>query len=167
MRKFTPDDLETLIEQRADPEVAWGLGGERAQTREFNQNRLQFALDCYEKYGYGMCPMIWKETGEFFGWSGLQPLRETSETEVGYGMVKKFWGKGIGTECALAWLQHGFKNVGLERIIAVALPENVASLRIMEKCGMKREKEEIHHGSNLVFYAVTKNEFLQHNLHTL
>ncbi len=36
--------------------------------------------------------MIWKKSGEMIGWSGLQPLEETGETEVGYGMIKEFWG---------------------------------------------------------------------------
>ena len=91
-----------------------------------------------------MCAMIWKETGEMFGWSGIQPLDKTDEIEVGYGMIKEFWGKGIGFECAQAWLDFGFKEKYLERIVAVASPENTGSWRIMEKCGMKREKIEFH-----------------------
>lgn len=161
IRRFTPDDLETLIELRSDPDVAWGLGGARVQTREFNQSRLQFALDCYEKYGFGMCAMIWRETKEFFGWSGLQPLEDTGEIEVGYGMAKRFWQRGIGYECAHAWLKFGFETKGLERIVAVALPANKGSWRIMEKCGMKYEKTETHYGSDCVFYAISRTEFSQ------
>jgi RimJ/RimL family protein N-acetyltransferase len=163
IRKFTHGDVDRLIELRSDDEVAWGLGGARVQTREFNESRLQFALDCYEKYGFGMCAMIWKETGDFFGWSGLQPLEDTGEIEVGYGMAKEYWRRGIGYECAMAWLDYGFNSAGLNRIVAVALPENKGSFRIMEKCGMKYEKNEIHYGSELVFYAVSKEEFLQQN----
>ncbi|HZH34740.1 MAG TPA: GNAT family N-acetyltransferase [Pyrinomonadaceae bacterium] len=159
LRKFTPDDLETLIELRSDDEVAWGIGGARAQAREFNKQRLEFAIDCYEKFGFGMCAMIWKETGEFFGWSGLQPLQETGEIEVGYGMAKRFWRQGIGFECARAWLEFGFNKIGLERIVAVALPENKASWRIMEKLGMRYEKTETHYGMECVFYAISRAEF--------
>jgi ribosomal-protein-alanine N-acetyltransferase len=159
LRKFTPDDLETLIELRSDDEVAWGIGGERAQSHEFNEQRLRFAIDCYEKFGFGMCAMIWKETGEFFGWSGLQPLQETGEIEVGYGMAKRFWRQGIGFECARAWLEFGFNKIGLERIVAVALPENKGSWRIMEKLGMRYEKTETHYGMECVFYAISRAEF--------
>ena len=159
MRKFAPDDLEKLIELRSDDEVAWGIGGAMAQSREFNEVRLQFAFDCYEKHGFGMMAMIWKRTGEMFGWSGLQPLQETSEIEVGYGMAKEFWRRGIGLECAQAWLKYGFEAVGLERIVAVALPENIGSWRIMEKCGMKFEKREEHYGMECVFYGISKEEF--------
>lgn len=163
MRKFTWDDLDKIIELRADDEVAWGIGGARSQTREFNEIRLQFYLDCYEKFGYGMCAMIWKETGELIGWSGLLPIEETGETEVGYGMAKKFWRRGIGLEAARAWLDYGFNTVGLEKIVAFALPENTGSWRIMEKLGMRYEKTEMRHGEECVFYQISRREFLSGN----
>ena len=151
LRKFTPEDLEKLIKLRSDEDVVRYIGGRQLQNPEAIAKRLEFYIGCYEKYGYGMCMMIWKETGEMIGWSGLQPLEETGETEVGYGMIKEFWGKGIGYECARAWLEYGFERVGLERIVAVAEPENTGSWRIMEKCGMRREKTETHYGMECVF----------------
>lgn len=163
MRPFTADDLEKLIELRSDEEVIKYLGGRTLQNPESLATRLQFYIDCYEKYGFGMSAMIWKETGEMFGWSGLQPLDGTDEIEVGYGMIKEFWGKGIGLEAAQAWLEFGFKEKNLERIVAVAAPENTGSWRIMEKCGMKREKIEKHYNMECVFYGISRDEFLKNN----
>ena len=162
-RKFTLDDLAKLIELRSDDEVIKYLGGRTLQNPEAIEKRLQFYLDCYEKYDFGMCAMIWKETGEMFGWSGIQPLDKTDEIEVGYGMIKEFWGKGIGFECAQAWLDFGFKEKYLERIVAVASPENTGSWRIMEKCGMKREKIEFHYNMECVFYGISREKFLKNN----
>ncbi len=159
IRKFTPDDLDKLIELRSDEEVIKYIGGKKLQNAEAITRRLRFYIDCYEQFGFGMCAMIWKETGEMFGWSCLQPLEDTGEIEVGYGMTKEFWGKGIGFECALAWLKFGFENAGLERIVAIASPENKGSWRIMEKCGMRYEKTDTHYGAECVFYAVSKDEF--------
>lgn len=161
IRKFTPDDLGKLIELRSDDEVIEYLGGKRLQNPENIAKRLQAYFDSYEKNNFGVCAMIWKETGEMIGWSGLQPLEETGETEVGYGMIKEFWGRGIGFECALAWLKYGFEQAGIERIVAVAAPENTGSWRIMEKCGMKYEKTDLHYEMECVFYAITKDEFLK------
>lgn len=162
IRQFTPDDLPKLIELRSDPDVSKYLGGARLQNPEAIEKRLRFYIDCYEKYGFGMCAMILKETGEMFGWSGLQPLEETDEIEIGYGMGKDFWHRGIGFECAQAWLEYGFENSGLERIVAGAQPENTGSRRIMEKLGMRYEKTEKHYGLDCVFYAITKDEFYNH-----
>ena len=163
LRKFTPDDVPRLVEMRSDPEVTRYLGGSRRQNPEAVAQRMRFYIDCYEKFGFGMSAMLWKETGEMIGWSGLQPLEETGEIEVGYGMIKEFWGRGIGCECARVWLRYGFAKAGLERIVAVAFPANTASRRIMEKCGMRYEKTEEHYGEQCVFYAVTKDEFLRNS----
>lgn len=159
IKKFTPDDLVKLIEMRSDDEVIKYLGGRTLQNPEAIEKRLGFYLDCYERFGFGMCAMIWKENGAMFGWSGLQPLDGTTEIEVGYGMTKEFWGKGIGYEAARAWLDYGFNEKNLERIVAVASPENTGSWRIMEKCGMRREKTETHYGMECVFYAISKDEY--------
>ena len=160
MRPFTPADLPTLIELRADDEVTRFIGGRKLQNPEAIARRIEFYIDCYARYGYAMCAMSWKETGEMIGWSGLQPLEESGETEVGYGMIKEFWGRGVGTEAARAWLRFGFLEKNLPRIVAVADPQNAASRRIMEKCGLRYEKTEDHYGFPCVFYAVTRAEFL-------
>ena len=159
IKRFTPEDLDGLIEMRCMPEVNKYVGGAKMQNPEAIAKRMQFYFDCYEKYGFAMCAMIWKETGEFFGWSGLQPLEDTGEIEVGYGMKPEFWRKGVGYECAKAWLEYGFEKANLERIVAVAQPENTGSWRIMEKLGMRYEKNEDHYGLNCKFYAITKEEF--------
>lgn len=164
IRKFTFDDLPRLIEMRSDEEVIRYIGSRRLQNPEAIEKRLKFYIECYEKYGYGMCAMIWKQTNEMIGWSGLQPLQETGETEVGYGMIKEFWGKGIGYEAARAWLEYAFTKTEAPRIVAVAAPENTGSWRIMEKCGMKYEKTDEHYGMQCVFYAISKNEFLKKNI---
>ncbi len=159
IRKFTMDDLPKLIELRSDEAVNKYLGGTRLQNPEAIEKRFRVYLDCYEKFGFGVCALVWKETGEMFGWGGLMPLEDTGEIEVGYGMSKDFWGKGVGYECARAWLEYGFEKAGLERIVAVAQPENTGSWRIMEKLGMRYEKTEEHYGIDCKFYAITKEEF--------
>lgn len=163
-RRIERDDLAKLIEMRSDPEVYQYLGGTRLQNPEKIAKRMEFYLETWGKYGFGFSIIIWKETGEEIGWSGLQPLEETGEIEVGYGMIKKFWGKGIGYETAMGWLKYGFETVGLERIVAIAIPENTGSWRIMEKCGMKYEKTEEHYGEKCVFYGISREEFLKNNL---
>ena len=163
IRQFTFDDLEKLVELRSDEEVIRYLGGRRLQNAEAIAKRMRFYIDCYEKYGYGMCAMIWKETGEMIGWCGLQPLEETGETEVGYGMIKEFWGKGIGFECARAWLEYAFTNTDATRIVAVADPANTGSWRIMEKCGMKYERTGEHYGMTCVFYGISREEFQENS----
>ncbi len=164
IRRFTLDDLPRLIEMRSEAEVNKYLGGTTLQNPEAITKRMQVYIDCYEKFGFGVCAMIWTETGEMIGWGGLMPLDDTTEIEVGYGLVKEFWGKSIGYECAKAWLDFGFNEKKLARIVAVASPENTGSWRIMEKCGMKYEKTETYYGMECVFYAISKQGYFKlHN----
>jgi ribosomal-protein-alanine N-acetyltransferase len=160
-REFALEDLPELIEQRSDPDVNKFLGGTKLQNPASLATRIRFYISCYASHGFGMSAMIWKPTGEMIGSAGLQPLDGTEEIEVGYSMIKEYWGLGIGTEAARAWLDHGFRNAGLERIVAVAHTENWASRHIMEKLGMHYEKTEFHYGAECAFYAVSSGEFLK------
>ncbi len=58
LRKFTPEDLDKLIETRSDDEVIKYLGGRTLQNPEAIEKRLQFYIDCYEKFGFGMCALV-------------------------------------------------------------------------------------------------------------
>lgn len=159
-RRYTLDDLPQLVEQRSDPEVNKFLGGPERQNEIWLAKRIRFYISCYRSHGFGMCSMIWKETGEIIGSAGLQPLEDTGEIEVGYSLIKKFWGRGLGTESARSWLDFGFRQAGLDRIVAVADVDNLASRHIMEKLGMSYQKTEIHYGTECAFYDISREAFL-------
>lgn len=160
-RRVTMNDLDKIVETRSDPDVNKYLGGPEAQNREAIEKRMPFYIGCFEKFGFGFSSMIWKETGEVIGSAGLSPLGDTGEIEVGYNMIKPFWGKGIGTEAAMGWLSYGFNTAGLERIVAVAHQENHASQNIMKKCGMTFENITRHYEMDCVLYAISKDEFFR------
>ena len=160
LRPLTADDLPTLIRFRADDEVSRYIGGAKMQAPEMVERRLGFYLECHERYGYGMSAIIRKSDGEMVGWGGLQPLEDSGQTEVGYGFAKEFWGQGYATETAAACLRYGFEQAGLPRIVAVAIPDNTASRRVMEKIGMRFERMAHHYGTTCVFYAITRAEFV-------
>jgi [ribosomal protein S5]-alanine N-acetyltransferase len=162
-RPFVPDDLPLLIEQRSDPDVYRYLGGTRRQNPEKLAERLEFSIECHKKLGFGMSAAILKETSEIIGSAGLQPFGEGGEIEVGYTLIKQFWGMGLGTEAARGWLEYGFNVAGLERIVAVAVLENRASRRIMEKLGMRFEKEMTYFEEKCALYAISREEFLKDN----
>jgi len=61
------------------------------------------------------------------------------EVELGYLLAKRYWGLGLATEAAIAVRDHAFENLGLTRVVCQVHPGNIASQRVAEKCGMKRE----------------------------
>jgi RimJ/RimL family protein N-acetyltransferase len=90
----------------------------------------------WEKHGYGNWGILLQGGKEIIGWAGLQFLPELNETEVGYLLDRPFWGKGYATEAALASMDFGFEHFHLDHIIALVHPDNLASRRVIEKCGM-------------------------------
>lgn len=159
VEKIVPEDLPWLIELRSVPAVYRYMGGIDMQNAEAITKRMPFYLECHEKYGFGFSVMTLKSTGERIGTSGLQPLEDSGEIEVGYNLAEKHWRQGYGYECANAWLKYGFDTAELERIVAVADPENIGSWKIMEKCGMKNEGITKHYGMDCVQYAISRSEF--------
>ena len=93
------------------------------------------------------------------GYCGLRYLDELNEVEVLYGLAKAYWGKGIATQAALAAISYGFNVANLDRIIAMAKPANQASRRVIEKAGLKYEKQ-IHIFNLEVLYYSRYNESL-------
>lgn len=157
-RRLTADDFDLLYNFRLDPDVSKYLGG--VPTREKIQKRLEWQVNNHATIGIGMCVMMYKpENDAVVGFSGIQPLDVVGEIEVGYTIGKAHWGLGIGSEACRAWLDYGFNQHGLERIVAVCHPENYGSYHIMEKCGMKYEKNVFAYESDCVMYAITKDEF--------
>jgi ribosomal-protein-alanine N-acetyltransferase len=76
-------------------------------------------------------------------------------------LARASWGQGLASEAAQAALAYGFERVGLERIIALTRPENIASRRVMEKLGMRYEKNlQIFH-LEAVYYAITRDAWRQ------
>jgi RimJ/RimL family protein N-acetyltransferase len=99
---------------------------------------------------WGILPL---GAAEIIGWAGLQYLPELDETEVGFLLDKPFWGKGYATEAAQASIQFGFDQVHLDQIIALVHADNLASRRVLEKCGMVYENTLALWGMQLLRYV--------------
>jgi [ribosomal protein S5]-alanine N-acetyltransferase len=74
---------------------------------------------------------------DLLGFCGFVRLGGMEEPELWYELTRKAWGRGIATEAAQACVRYAFEEVGMERVIAGADAPNAASLRVIEKLGMK------------------------------
>src|SRR6266550_1738098 len=79
--------------------------------------------------------------------------------EVVYNLAKAFWGRGLATEIARASLRFGFDERRFDRIIAVAKPENAASIHVMEKVGMQYEMHTTYYNMDVIQYRILREEF--------
>lgn len=93
-------------------------------------------LEC--ERGLGLWAVELKASGVFIGQCGLQPIEATGpEVELAYHFTRLSWGNGYATEAAIGSLARGFGSAELEEVIAVVMPQNIASWRVVEKAGME------------------------------
>jgi ribosomal-protein-alanine N-acetyltransferase len=159
---FTPDDVPALASIRSDPEVMKHIAKRRTESIEEVRNVLNGILAHWQQHGFGRWALVDKGSALLAGWCGLMNasyLENTGEVEIGYGLAKQYWGKGLASEAAAATLKYGFEQVRLQRIIAVAWPENVASLRVLEKLGMRYEKRVQLFNSELLLYVISRDQY--------
>jgi RimJ/RimL family protein N-acetyltransferase len=158
LRRFTRDDLDAWAEINADADVMRYVGDGKPRSRDESQRRLNAILDHWDRHGFGLWALVEKASGELMGFCGLQYLDNTPEIEVGYRLAKRFWGKGFATEAARASLRYGFETLGLDRIVAVVQPENVASCRVIEKIGLRYVKDARFYDTDVKYYAIIREE---------
>jgi RimJ/RimL family protein N-acetyltransferase len=139
MRPLTEADAAEMYALNADPEVIRYTGDGPFESVEAAAKFLR-EYKAYELYGVGRMAVILKDTGEITGWCGLKYHPDSGETDLGYRLMKKYWNMGIATESSLAHLNYGIHTLGLKRIIARAMHENAASIRVMIKCGFVFEQ---------------------------
>jgi len=116
------------------------IGGVRtpAQTATY----ITVNLEHWTKHNFGLWILKDAATGEMAGRAVLRHLTVdgADEVEVGYGFYRPFWGRGLATEVTLACLGFGFGELGLDSIVGVTSPTNLASHHVLRKCGLAFEK---------------------------
>ena len=154
LRKFTANDLDNLYRLDSSLDVMKYIG--KLRTREEVERSIERVRKYYIKNpGLGLWITIEKVSEKFIGWSGIQHIDET-EIEVGYRYLKEFWGKGYATDAAKYLIDYGFNKMNLDKIVGVTHPDNLASQRVLEKVGLKYEKEAFYHETNVKYYAIYK-----------
>jgi RimJ/RimL family protein N-acetyltransferase len=167
LRHCSLDDLQEIARIRSDPDVMRYIGNGKPQTRAQVRALLEDILSHWQQHGFGRWAITHKGADEPIGLCGLSFLDNTPEVELGYLLAKEYWNQGLATEIAVACLQFGFEKLNLDRIVAVAYPENLASQKVMKKAGMRYIKRAIFFGQELVYFEIGKRDFEQLRLKTL
>lgn len=153
LRVFTEHDVQLIYELNKDPEVIKYTGDPVRDINHARQIFEQVILPQYVLYNHGRWAVHTKPGMEFIGWCGLKARPERNEIDLGYRFMKSAWGKGYATEAAIACLKYGFEKLNLPVIVGRAMPQNCASIKVLEKCGMKYIGEEIVDGHPAITYA--------------
>jgi RimJ/RimL family protein N-acetyltransferase len=160
LRQFTLDDAEVFLRLGSDPEIIRYTGDPGLKSLdEARASMLARPLADYAKYGYGRLACVLKSSGAVIGFNGLKYLDDLKETDLGYRLLPEYWGMGLATEAARAALDFGFHELRLPRIIAMAVPENAASVRVLQKLGMTFVEMIEQHGDRVAKYAIDPSQW--------
>lgn len=113
----------------------------------------------WSEHAFGLWAVEHLQDGALIGHCGLQYIPDTPDVELAYALAKSYWGTGLASEAAHASLRYGFETMGLDRIVAVAVAENAASLRVMAKIGMIYQGIQRAYNTELLCHALTRAEF--------
>jgi RimJ/RimL family protein N-acetyltransferase len=141
LREYIADDLEAILAFESDPMVVqyvcYGPYSREECWQDLANHIDQQTAVLRTHYHLGI---ILTEEAKLIGWCGLEMInRENREAEIGYALHRAYWGHGYMTEAARAILQAGFTELQLHRIFATCHPDNVGSIRVLERLGMRYE----------------------------
>ena len=166
IREIKYEDFVSVHRIKSNHEVvrflSWGPNDE-LQTRKALEKQMTFQEDT-DRTKFVLA-IILKDTNELIG-NCLLSIRDGGNGEIGYFFHRDYWGKGYGIETAEALLKFGFNELKLHRIFATADVDNVDSIKILRKLGMRQEgyflKDQMVKGAwrDNVLYAILNEEYI-------
>jgi len=157
IRPFRLDDIEHAYAMNLDEEVSKYTGDGGVVTKEEIERRIiEDVFGDYKKHGFGRLAVELRGENKFIGFTGLKYLEDLNEVDLGFRFMKKYWGMGIATESAKACIKLGFDTLALRKLMAMVLPENSASIRVLEKLNFNYEKSIFEDNQRVKLYSLNK-----------
>lgn len=164
LREILPSDVNGLFELDSDPEVHRYLGKNPVTNKAQVIEVVEFIRQQYIDNGIGRWAIVDKKTNEFIGWTGFKFVTDLTNNhqnyyDLGYRLIRKYWGQGIATETAVASLDYAFNKLNADKVYAMADVENDGSNRILSKVGLKFIETFDLEGIKHNWYKIDKNDY--------
>ncbi len=163
LRGFRPEDIQILHEIVSDPLVIRYFPLADPWPLEVVQRWVEKHWSHWEEHNFGWWAIDYHQTNELLGWCGLGVLDETGETEVLYLLKKSYWGMGLASEAAKYSLDCAFIDLGLDKVIGLTHPDNIASQKVLQKIGLSFDGEAQYFGMNLNKYSINKHAYFSNS----
>ncbi len=178
LREFTSEDIKFIDDLDSSPAVMKYLSDGVPSSKDQVLNTINSFLKCPDREGgsYGYWLAQTKDSKEFVGWFQLRPLKEDINNykvlEIGYRLKEKFWGQGITTEVSEALINKAFNELDAKEVWAITMRSNIASQKVMEKCGLEFQREDVFldypgKDKRCVWYRLKDSDFRKHKLNSL
>ncbi len=141
IRRLLPEDAAFMLELLNDPSFIRNIGDRGVRDLEGARGYImRSAVASHGKYGYGLDLVQLKATAEPAGICGLVRRDYLDDPDIGFAFLPRFTGLGYAVESATAVIEHARKVLKLPRVLAIVSPDNVRSIRVIEKIGLRYER---------------------------
>ncbi len=142
LRRFTLDDAPGFLPLVSLPDIVRYTGDSPHDSLDSaRQALIDRPLHDYVRYGFGRMACIEKSSGRLVGFCGLKYMDDLGEVDIGYRFLPDCWGKGYATESARAIMDLELPQWGIARVIGLVHPDNAGSARVLEKLGLRYERD--------------------------
>jgi len=148
-------DFSIFARIARDPDVMRYITGGVPWTDDEIRGFIRRQMKYHARHGFCLWRIVRRQDGALLGFCGLQPLELDGrrEVEIGWWLAKRHWKRGLATEAARRALGRTFAGEKLRKVVAIAMPENTASRRIMHKIGLRYHRQTRRRGFRVVCYS--------------
>ena len=159
LREYTLTDFDPLHKLLSDPVTMQHYP--KPYDEKGTHRWLEWSLNNYRQYGFGLWAMVLKETGEFLGDCGITMQNIDGEIlpEIGYHVYRDFWRKGYGKEAAAAVRDWFFEHTDFPAVYSYMTATNVASYSTAQSVGMHKLKEYTDTDGLCYVYTMSRAEW--------
>jgi RimJ/RimL family protein N-acetyltransferase len=141
LRRLTLDDADFVARLYNEPSFLENIGDRGVGNAEDARRFLREGpLAMYERCGFGLWHVSRRVDGVGIGMCGLLKRDTLPDVDIGYAYFPAYWGQGYAFEAVAGTLRHAARAFGLRRVIGVVSRGNTASIRVLEKAGMRHER---------------------------
>jgi ribosomal-protein-alanine N-acetyltransferase len=159
LRALSADEANSLHRISNEANVRRYLWDEEAISEATIKGLIAQSDRMFSEEKIGVFGVRMRGREDLLGFCGFVRLEGMEEPELWYELTEKVWGRGIATEAAQACVRYAFEEVGMERVIAGADTPNRASLRVIEKLGMKDLGNINSSAPEEPYFALYKEDF--------
>lgn len=157
LRQFDLDDVEFIVRLLNSPGWLTFIGDRGVKTLEDAKTYLlEGPMASFEANGFGLAMVALRENGMGIGMCGLIKRAGLRDVDIGYALLPEYMGQGYAYEVSSATMHYAKEKLELRRLVAITDPKNVASIKLIEKLGMKYEQEVQLHPEDIAVHLFGK-----------
>jgi [ribosomal protein S5]-alanine N-acetyltransferase len=157
IRELSLKDTAFILELLNEPSFIENIGDRKVGNLDDAKGYISNGpAMSYEKNGFGLWLVEIKESGESVGICGLIKRDSLDDIDIGFAFLERFWGKGYAIEAAFATFNYARDVIEIRRLVAITVPSNKGSIRVLEKIGLRFEKmiTQPHDENELMLFGV-------------